>query len=283
MIFFACSVALYAQDSADMPTRTPEQEALRQTEKLKQELDLTPEQTKKVYEINLRYAIQRQNSNSRSEAMERIKNKDTDIKKVLSTEQYDKLQNKHYERSTYKIPSEYDRSVRQTEQSSHRENRSEASNTNLPAVRENLQYDAARSQEAATPYSERSSPAPGYNHERSDARETNSRSVTEPENNGNTPATSSQRTESTRPDTPASGRPTPSTSGSNRNSPDNSSRGQSNPSRQYNSGSPRQQNASPSRQQNTGTPSARPSGASPMQGSRQSSGNSSQPPSGSRR
>lgn len=106
------TMTFFAQESGNMPIRTPEQEATRQTEKLKQELNLTPQQSKEVYEINLRYAKQRQVSNSRTEAMERIKNKDADLKRVLDNEQYDRLQNKHYERSTYKIPEENQRPVR---------------------------------------------------------------------------------------------------------------------------------------------------------------------------
>ena len=103
LIFFVCSVSLFAQDNGNTPSRTPEQEAARQTERLKQELELSPEQVREVYAINLRYAKQRQVSNSRAEALERIKNKNADLKLVLTAEQYDKLQNKHYERSTYRI------------------------------------------------------------------------------------------------------------------------------------------------------------------------------------
>ena len=58
---------------------TPEQEAIKQTEKLQSELKLTDEQAKIVYEINLRYARERQLSNSRSQAMERIRNKNEEI------------------------------------------------------------------------------------------------------------------------------------------------------------------------------------------------------------
>jgi len=96
---------IYSQDNASVPERTPEQEASRQTEKLQQELNLTQEQSRKVYEINVRYERQRQISNSRSEAMERIKNKNADMQKVLTEEQNNRLQNKRYERTTIDIPS----------------------------------------------------------------------------------------------------------------------------------------------------------------------------------
>jgi hypothetical protein len=115
LFFFAFSVSLSAQESGNVSQRTPEQEAARQTERLKQELNLSPEQVREVYNINLYYAIQRQTSNSRAEAMERIRNKDADLKRVLNAEQYNQLQNKHYERSTHRISSEDNRPVRRTE------------------------------------------------------------------------------------------------------------------------------------------------------------------------
>jgi Spy/CpxP family protein refolding chaperone len=93
-------LSLNSQDNAVNPTRTPEQEAIKQTEKLQQELELTPEQAKQIYEINLRYARERQISNTRSEALERMKNKDSDIQRVLNENQYNQLQNKRYERSS---------------------------------------------------------------------------------------------------------------------------------------------------------------------------------------
>lgn len=87
-----------AQEQATTPTRTPEQVAAMQTQKMQQELDLSQEQAQTVYEINLRHARQRQVSNSRTQAVERIKNKDDEIKKVLTPDQYTRLQDKRYER-----------------------------------------------------------------------------------------------------------------------------------------------------------------------------------------
>ena len=106
LIFFVCSVPLLAQDSERTSSRTPEQEATRQTERLKQELNLTPEQVREVYNINLYYAKQRQISNTRVEAVERIRNKNADLKLVLTEEQYERLQNRHHERSTIRIQSD---------------------------------------------------------------------------------------------------------------------------------------------------------------------------------
>jgi Na+-transporting methylmalonyl-CoA/oxaloacetate decarboxylase gamma subunit len=98
------AMPIKSQDNSVVPQRTPEQEATKQTEKLQQELNLTPEQTKQVYEINLHYARERQISNTRSEAIERMKNKNADIQRVLNAEQNERLQTKRYERTTIDAP-----------------------------------------------------------------------------------------------------------------------------------------------------------------------------------
>ena len=74
-----CFPAFITAQTVSVTDRTPEQEAIKQTEKLQSELKLTDEQAKIVYEINLRYARERQLSNSRSQAMERIRNKNEEI------------------------------------------------------------------------------------------------------------------------------------------------------------------------------------------------------------
>jgi len=91
----------FSQENANTPQRTPEQEAVKQTDKLQQELNLTTEQAKQVYEINLKYARERQISNTRSQAMERMKNKNVEIQQVLNEEQNNKLQSKRYEHSSF--------------------------------------------------------------------------------------------------------------------------------------------------------------------------------------
>ncbi|MDR2841419.1 MAG: hypothetical protein LBV75_09240 [Paludibacter sp.] len=98
IILFSFS-ASYAQDVSSAPERGVEQEAAKQTERMRDELNLTPEQVKKIYQINLKYAQQRQQSNMRSDAVIRIKNKDIELRKVLSAAQYELLQSKRYERS----------------------------------------------------------------------------------------------------------------------------------------------------------------------------------------
>ena len=100
-VLFLLTVVLpiYSQENSTIPKRTPEQEATKQTEKLQQELNLNQEQANHIYEINLRYARERQISNKRSEALERMKNKNAEIKQILSPEQNDRLQSKRYERT----------------------------------------------------------------------------------------------------------------------------------------------------------------------------------------
>lgn len=103
LLFLCVGLPIYSQDNSAPIDRTPEQEAVKQTDKLKQELNLSPEQTKQVYEINLRYARERQISNTRSEAMERVKNKNAELQAVLNEDQNNRLENKRYERTTVEI------------------------------------------------------------------------------------------------------------------------------------------------------------------------------------
>ena len=86
------------QESATAPARTPEQEAAIQTQKMQAELNLNDDQSQAIYEINLKHARERQVSNSRSQALERVKNKDNEVQQVLTRDQYNRLQDKRYER-----------------------------------------------------------------------------------------------------------------------------------------------------------------------------------------
>lgn len=102
LLFLSCSIAIYSQDNASsLPQRTPEQEAVKQTEKMQQELNLNTNQAKLIYQINLKYARQRQISNTRSESIERMKNKNSEIEKILTSEQNNQLQSKRFERSSF--------------------------------------------------------------------------------------------------------------------------------------------------------------------------------------
>lgn len=92
---------MQSQENAVVPQRTPEQEAAKQTEKYQQELNLTANQVKSIYEINLRYARERQQSNTRIQALVRMKNKNSEIQKVLDVQQKELLQTKRYENTRY--------------------------------------------------------------------------------------------------------------------------------------------------------------------------------------
>lgn len=99
LFLFALVLPVRSQENSAIPKITPEQEASKQTEKLQQELNLNQEQSNHIYEINLRYARERQVSNKRSEALERMRNKNAEIKQVLNPIQYERLQSKRYERT----------------------------------------------------------------------------------------------------------------------------------------------------------------------------------------
>ncbi|MDR2854435.1 MAG: hypothetical protein LBV31_03945 [Prevotellaceae bacterium] len=89
---------LAQQDDVPVTVRTPEQEALRQTERMKTDFGLTATQEKLVYNINLKYERERQlYPNDRRKALERYKNKTAELKKVLTEKQYQQLQRKRYD------------------------------------------------------------------------------------------------------------------------------------------------------------------------------------------
>lgn len=98
---FLCPAFVLGQENSSVPQRTPEQEAAKQTEKLQQELNLSTEQAQQVHEINLKYARARKVSNTRLEAIQRVKDKDVELSRVLNEHQQTMLQNKRYERSSF--------------------------------------------------------------------------------------------------------------------------------------------------------------------------------------
>jgi len=114
ILFFTIACSGYSQDNNVVLKRTPEQEAMKQTEKLQQELNLTPEQIKQLYDINLKYEKERQISNKRSEAVERMKNKNAEIQQVLTAEQNERLQTKRYQRTNSETPVNQSRPVNPT-------------------------------------------------------------------------------------------------------------------------------------------------------------------------
>ena len=70
---------------------------------MQKELNLTTEQAKSVYEINLKYARERKQSNRRSDAVTRIKSKNEEIGKVLNDRQTTELQSKRSEVQSVEI------------------------------------------------------------------------------------------------------------------------------------------------------------------------------------
>lgn len=90
----------YAQDKKQSPDRSPETMARKNADRMKQELNLTDDQTTKVYEINLRHQKERQADRAkaekeRSEKLANAKNKmdqrNAELKKILTDEQYNKM------------------------------------------------------------------------------------------------------------------------------------------------------------------------------------------------
>ena len=90
LLFFSIallSVLVYAQDGPPRPVRTPEEEAMKQTEMLQRELALNSFQYDTIYRIHLKYARMRQISNTRAEMLERINNMFAEILNMLTPEQ----------------------------------------------------------------------------------------------------------------------------------------------------------------------------------------------------
>ena len=76
-----------AQEEHRRPTRTPEEEAMKQTEMLQRELALTDQQYDTIYRIHLKYARMRQVSNTRAEMLERLNKMMAELINMLTPEQ----------------------------------------------------------------------------------------------------------------------------------------------------------------------------------------------------
>ena len=76
-----------AQEEMRRPIRTPEEEAMKQTEMLQRELMLTPQQQDTIYRIHLKYARLRQISNTRAEMLERMNAMSAEITNMLTPQQ----------------------------------------------------------------------------------------------------------------------------------------------------------------------------------------------------
>jgi periplasmic protein CpxP/Spy len=97
------SVSGFAQQQQQMP-RTPEERAQRQMVWMQQNLSLNDDQNKKVNDILLRYAKQADQTmnapagpEKRSARMEMQKNKDAELKGVLTGDQFQKYQAREQE------------------------------------------------------------------------------------------------------------------------------------------------------------------------------------------
>ena len=92
---------MFAQDKTPQkPEQTPETMSQRHADKMKSDLNLNDEQTKKVYEVNLKYNKERQaNREKRSqerkekmaEAKKKNEQKNAELKNILTADQYSKM------------------------------------------------------------------------------------------------------------------------------------------------------------------------------------------------
>lgn len=84
-------MCLLAQNT---PQRLPEEYAMKQTEMVCRELNITDSvQRHKIFCMHLKYAEMRQVSNTRMEAFERLQAMMEDLKGILTAEQYDRFMN----------------------------------------------------------------------------------------------------------------------------------------------------------------------------------------------
>lgn len=156
-LLFLLPTLSFGQESTSIPERTPEQEAAKQTEKLQQELNLSTEQARQVHEINLKYARARKVSNTRMDAIQRIKDKEIELSRILSDQQQSQLQNKRYERSSFQSNDnrQVNPAVRQPTDNTNQTNRYNSTGTNQ---RSELQAESNRNAVRTNEY-ERNAPA----------------------------------------------------------------------------------------------------------------------------
>ena len=93
-LLMMASMMAVAQTEEFRPCRTPEEEALKQTEMLSRELQLTEQQRDTVYRIHLKYARMRQISNTRAEGLQRMNTMTQELLAVMTEEQRERFLNK---------------------------------------------------------------------------------------------------------------------------------------------------------------------------------------------
>ncbi len=92
--FFLLLFSSLGAQETDVPQRTPEEEAMKQTELLQRELELSQEQHDTIYTIYLKYARLRRGSNTRQEALSRLNKMTEEILGVLTPHQRELFLNK---------------------------------------------------------------------------------------------------------------------------------------------------------------------------------------------
>lgn len=97
LLLTVSSVVVMAQNDDFRPSRTPEEEALKQTEMLSRELMLNEQQRDTVYKIHLKYARLRQISNTRAEGLERLNAMTKELLSIMTPEQREAFLNKQIE------------------------------------------------------------------------------------------------------------------------------------------------------------------------------------------
>ena len=91
------SLVVVAQNDEFRPSRTPEEEAQKQTEMLSRELTLSEQQRDTVYKIHLKYAKLRQVSNTRAEGLARLNAMTQELLSVMTPAQQEAFLNKQIE------------------------------------------------------------------------------------------------------------------------------------------------------------------------------------------
>ena len=97
LLLTVSSVVVMAQNDDFRPSRTPEEEALKQTEMLSRELTLNEQQRDTVYKIHLKYARMRQISNTRAEGLARLNAMTKELLSIMTPEQREAFLNKQIE------------------------------------------------------------------------------------------------------------------------------------------------------------------------------------------
>ena len=97
LLLTVSSVVVMAQNDDFRPSRTPEEEALKQTEMLSRELMLNEQQRDTVYKIHLKYARLRQISNTRAEGLARLNAMTKELLSIMTPEQREAFLNKQIE------------------------------------------------------------------------------------------------------------------------------------------------------------------------------------------